>query len=104
MGMSLHDSRMPGHGVEDGLRHCGPAGSEADGVFTLDLSRGAPGEIARVDGAIGSLDVSFDGWRVAMAIRDGPEAAVEILPLAGKPQREIVLKSWPSLNSMDWSL
>ncbi len=102
--MSLHNSRTPGHGVEDGVRYCGAAGSKADGVFTLDLSGGALGEIARVDGAIGTLDLSSYGRRVAMVIRDWPEAAVEILPLAGKPQREIVLKGWPSLNSMDWSL
>jgi Tol biopolymer transport system component/predicted Ser/Thr protein kinase len=72
-------------------------------LSTLDLGNGALREVARVDGAIGSLDISPDGKQIALVIPERPEGTIKIVSLVSEPEREIVVQGWPSLNSIDWS-
>jgi eukaryotic-like serine/threonine-protein kinase len=45
-------------------------------------------------------DLSPDGTRIAILKRS--EAAISVLSLSGQPLQEVVVKGWPSLQSVDW--
>jgi Tol biopolymer transport system component len=48
--------------------------------------------------------LSPDGSTVALARADEPEIHIRLLFLTGAPEREIVVKGWPRLTGLDWTL
>jgi len=72
-------------------------------LSTFDLDKGTLREVARLEAASGSMDVSPDGKRIAVVMSDAPKGTIKIFSVAGEPVREVVVEGWPALNSMDWS-
>jgi len=76
-------------------------------VFTsFDPAKGRVRELTRFDtdptlGAYYVWDLSPDGTRIA--ILKYSERPIYILPLDGHPRKEIVVKGWSSLQSVNWA-
>jgi DNA-binding winged helix-turn-helix (wHTH) protein/Tol biopolymer transport system component len=96
---------------------CAIAERSADGkqiTFTaFDPLRGRGREIAHIDieptGRDYVWDLSPDGTRIAFlqlfGAQNGPSAGgkIRVIPLDGQAPREIVVKGWNSLQSVDWA-
>ena len=62
------------------------------------------GKLLRTTPAGGSASgLAPDGSTFAVAKRNEAETHIRLLSLTGRPDREIVLKSWPALVGLDWS-
>jgi Tol biopolymer transport system component len=49
------------------------------------------------------VDLSPDGSTLAMSKRDEAEIHIRLLSLAGGSDREITVKGWPNVSSLDWA-
>jgi len=108
--LSATPQRHKGCGVENSVR--------ADGkqmTFTaFDPLKGRGREIIRVEvdpnGRNFIWDLSPDGTRIALlqfpGTQQGHSSAgkqIRIIPVDGEPGREIVVKGWDNLQSVDWT-
>jgi DNA-binding winged helix-turn-helix (wHTH) protein/Tol biopolymer transport system component len=96
---------------------CAIAERRSDGtqiVFTaFDPRKGREGEIARVDVDPTDdyiWDLSPDGTRIALLLLFGKEPGhspagrqIRLIPLGGQPSKEIAVKGWDNLQSVDWA-
>jgi DNA-binding winged helix-turn-helix (wHTH) protein/Tol biopolymer transport system component len=75
-------------------------------ITTFDPVKGRGSEITRfafevTGGAWQNVSLSPDGTRLAFI--HSPEGPIHILPLRGQSSKEIALKGWSNLQSVDWN-
>lgn len=77
--------------------------------YALDPMRGGGQELARQEIALGpeivesNWDLSSDGSRIALAMREGTPARIRILSLVGGTLQDIFVTGWSAFQSMEWA-
>jgi len=77
-----------------------PTSGKAHEVLTLESQ---PGELYTYVGSVYNWMPSPDGSRLIFAVFNPLENRLRLLSLDGAPERDIILKGWAGLNSVDWT-
>jgi len=76
-------------------------------VFTaFDPLQGNPREVLTIDihsGGVYNWMPSPDGSRIVFSDYNPLEGRIRLLSLKGQPERDIVVKGWAGINSVDWA-
>ena len=73
-------------------------------VFSVfDPVKGNPHEVARLQEEIGNMNSGLSPDGKIFAITKSGENRIRLLSLSGAPARELVLKNWNTLSSVDWA-
>jgi len=76
---------------------------QAQLVFSLfDSLSGNPREVAKVQPP-GDWSLSPDGTSIAAVTFNAGDSRIQLISLSGRPTREIAVKGWNSLTSLDWA-
>jgi hypothetical protein len=82
--------------------------TEKELVFTsFDPLKGRGREVSRIERNPTSMppqwDLSPDGSRIAVGMYNASEGRIRIIPVAGGPASDIVVKGWAGIEYVDWS-
>ena len=73
-------------------------------VFSVfDPVKGNPHEVVRLQEEIGNMNSGLSPDGKILAITKSGENRIRLLSLSGAPARELVLKNWNTLSSVDWA-
>jgi len=77
-----------------------PTGGKVHEVLTLESD---PGETYSFLGVLYNWMPSPDGSRIIFATYNPLDSRIQLLSLEGAPERDIVVKGWTGINSVDWA-
>jgi eukaryotic-like serine/threonine-protein kinase len=75
-------------------------------IMAFDPSQGKPHQVLTLDvgpGALINWMPSPDGLRIVFVDYNPLEGRIRLLSLKGEPERDIIVKGWAGLNSVDWA-
>ncbi len=76
------------------------------GITAFDPLQGNPREVLTIDihsGGVYNWMPSPDGSRIVFSDYNPLEGRIRLLSLKGQPERDIVVKGWAGINSVDWA-